>query len=140
MAYKAIVKANIANPNSRFSEGTLVLENLGGTMPVHIKEDGSKSTVFPVHPGIQKNAGFEGAGEYLVVFARSEKEVTYTSQSRGEVTEYQMRVVTAKKLDALQLDDLLDKEKYATKINVGINAEHDPATEPAAKNAESALG
>jgi hypothetical protein len=54
MSYKAIVEIGISSPNSRFSPGTLLLTNLGGQMPVWIKEDDSKASVFPVNPGIKK--------------------------------------------------------------------------------------
>lgn len=138
--FKCLAKVNPASPNSKFADGTWVCTNLGGTMPVHIKEDGTKSSVFPVNGAILASTGIKEEGEYLLTFKRDDKPTTYTKSNGEVVTEKQMRIVSAKLLDAIQFDDLSDKQRYQTVQYVGSNlAEYEESTSKVTSSDETAM-
>lgn len=139
MANLAMVKAVRAAENSRFSEGTILLSNLAGRMPVYVKEDGSKSSVFPVHPTIASNSGIEAGKTYVIFFAKSEQPVTYKRSNGEEVTEKQWQIKSAEEVRST-LDIVKTANELGDAINFGIqgNADLDPAVK-ANVDSESAL-
>ena len=129
MSYVCVTKANTASENSRFAPGTILLTNLAGTMPVHVKGDGSKSSVFPVHPVVASNLGIQAGKSYLTIFEKTEEAITYTRNNGEEVTERQMRVVSADPFESM-LDLAKTIKEFGSAIKVGIKGENelDPAT------------
>lgn len=136
MANLALVKAVRASENSRFYDGTVLLSNLAGRMPVYVKADNTKSSVFPVHPVVAANSGIEAGNTYVVFFAKSETPVTYTRNNGEEVTERQWQIKSAQLVESA-LDIVKVTNELGDAINFGIQGDDtiDPAVE-ATKEAE----